>query len=117
MSKRIEWLKDNGGFILIVIVIVGLVSSATFKGWYDTLNDETVIAEGKIINVEYLGTAEGYLIGDALNITFDNGESYLIVTGEDMDFTVNSKFIIKLFWDGDDDYWEIKRMYKVPSED
>ena len=82
-----------------------------------TSTHKEVVVEGKIISVEYLGIAEGYYSADAFKLNFDNGESYTIMTWEDTDFTVNSKFIMKLFWDGDDDYWTIESMYKVPSED
>lgn len=112
-----EWIGDHAVAIFFVTLIIVCSSVVCYKSYLDRLNDKEVVVDGKIINVEYLGVAEGYITYNALKLTFDNGESYTIVTGDDIDFTANSKFIIKLFWDGDDEYWEIVNMYKVPSED
>jgi len=97
-------------FILVGGMIIGM-------GYINSLDDEQIVVEGKIIGVEYLGKGELYFNGDAFNITFDDGESYIIETGIERDFTVNSKFIIKLHRTNSNSHWIIRKMYKVPSED
>jgi len=113
-----ETKKEIILWILGIFIIIAAISIPISISYNDRLDDETVVVEGKIISVEVVDEENKYINEKVLLITFDTGEAYKIVTWEEyIDFTANSKFIVQLFWDGDDDYWEIKRMYKVPSED
>jgi len=97
-----------GTLILIALIISGLIY------WIGS-DDEYITVEGKIIDVDL---KESSLLGfDILIITFDNGETYHIANtlGRDVDFTVNSKFIIKLFRSDVDSYWTIEQIYRVPE--
>lgn len=100
--------------IIIAIVAIALVYTSLY---ISSLDDEEVVVEGKIVSVEYIGKTVGPYEGDVLNITFDGGESYIIrnVLEKSRDFTVNSKFIVRLYRDGPASHWTIKSMYRVPD--
>jgi len=99
--------KVIGIFLLIVLSSAGIV-------WWMGHDDERITVEGKIIDVDIKEDTK--YLDDILVVTFDNGETYYIenTLGRDVDFTVNSKFIIKLFRPDVDSYWIIEQIYRIP---
>ncbi len=110
----------TGVLIIAILLVIGIVTLA----WYDLQcaikdaeDNQIIFVEGEIISAEFLGNPKGEAHYDIFNLTFDNNESYLIKCKEDTDFTVNSKFVIKLWRDNPaEKYWTIIRMYRCPSE-
>ena len=100
----------------IVVVVVVCVAVVSAHQW--TMSFEEVIIEGKVVDVDISNRKY-------MEVTFDNGEVYRIKTNYEstiVDFTVNSKLIIKLeyssFWlvPNTDNIWGLTRMVKVPSD-
>jgi len=102
-----------GAKIFIFIVSIALVVGGLV--YYIGLDDERVTVEGKIVDVEI--EESNIMDYDILILTFDNGETYRVLNtlGDDVDLTVNSKFIIKLFRTDKDSWWEITQIYRVPD--
>jgi len=112
-----KWFEKYYFWIFIPSIILSLILVGAYFTYIGIMDDEEIVVEGKIISVEYLGKSNYYLNGETFNITFDTGKSYIVECAEDIDFTVNSKMIIKLWRDDASCNWEIRRMYKVPSGD
>jgi len=110
-----EWIDDHIIGIVIFSCMIIAVSICSCVIYLDAIDDEYATVEGKIVSVDYLGKSEKYIYVDVFKLNFDNGESYVVEVFDDYDFTVNSKFIIKLFKDSPNDNWNIERMYKVPD--
>ena len=108
MSEKNEGLL---GIAIIGLFMGGMVVIAIVAGTYSFLTAEDAIIEGEVVGYELDGKSY-------MNVTFDNGETYRILIDEDYyDFTVNSKIILYLRSGGLDDYWEIVKMVKMPSEE
>ena len=115
-QEKKEWFEGNIGYILFVIfVVVVLISSVIFVINVMGSDDERITINDKIVNVKLIEDDDTYY--DVLELTFTKGEKYLIenINMVDYDFTVNSKFIIKLYREDSDSYWTITKMYKVPD--
>ena len=112
-----KWIKENMWWLWVPIIIVVGLSYFSYCLYSDAVNDEELTIEGKIISVEYLGRSDYYMHGDTMKLFFDDGQSYVVEVYENTDFTVNSKFIIRLFKDEPDENWVIEKMYKVPDGD
>ena len=104
--------------IICILVIVAYNSSTMFERRYE-------VVEGKIINSYPIQDDRGKI--DYLVVTFGNGETYKIKSGQtDLDLTVNSKLILELsreykrswWWEEYqpvDDYYVLQKLIKVPS--
>jgi len=82
-----------------------------------SLVTEHKVIEGVVVDVVPVLDDKGGI--DYLIVTFDNYESYKIQTNGDVDFTVNSEFILQLtrvYLDDEepDDKWRLVQIIKKP---
>lgn len=107
--------KDMMG-VIATLSIMGIFATALYGGWVvfqDWEDDEDIVVTGEIIKVEYIEYVDKY--GDVLNLTFDSGDWFHVYVYKDMDFTANSKFILRMKRDNRWDTWIITKMYKIPD--
>lgn len=103
--------------VLTIVIIATIVGGLVYwmDGVIDSVTpDEYITVEGTIIDSKTVLDADGRI--DYLILTFDSGITYLIDPGwGETDLTVNSKVILELGKEYEDNVWEIQRIIKVPD--
>ena len=99
--------------IIMALVIIWIYYSITTDDYWDV---EYIIVEGEVDEVipvkDYDGSIEYY------HVYFDTGEKYRIkISSYDIDFTVNSKLILELYYypNRGEDFKYISQIVKVPD--
>lgn len=104
----------------ICCVIVLLVITTTYAIWDAEENTQRITLEGVITNVELIkeSSYDGSHVFNVSIQTDDDLRYFDIQIWDDVfDFTVNSKFIIKLVLPANAENWRIDAMFKVPGGD
>lgn len=103
-------------FILVCIITVGVVVGVTVT-WYLSLDDTEILMDDEIIKAEVIDGKDYNYFFDLVRITTEN-DIYILNFGDEdkiIDLTVNSKLILKLYNDGSNDVWQVKKIYKMPG--
>ena len=106
--------------IFACLVIIGMVAVVIWM-WYSVTTDdhwdvEYIVVEGEVDEVIPVKDNDGSI--EYYHVYFDTGEQYRIkISSRDIDFTVNSKLILELFYypNRNDDFKYISQIVKVPD--
>ncbi len=121
MVNKEESKRKDDDIPVWAVLLIGLTLFLVF-GWisYSIITDDSyereyIIVEGVVTDVIPVTSDDGSI--DYFYISFDTGEQYRIKSSQDLDLTVNSKFIIELFYYPNlpEDFKFINQIIKVPE--
>lgn len=104
-------------FMFAMILVCAVVTSILLV-WYTSLDDTELLMDDEIISAEVVDGNKYNYFGELIKITTADDVYILNFDKEEknIDLTVNSKLILKLYNDGCNEVWDVKKIYKVPGE-
>jgi len=107
--------KDGLIVLFVAVTTIVLIFGTTYYFLVDPMiPDEYLTIEGKIVNTETVLKDKGYI--DHLILTFDTGKIIKVKRSfTTNDLTVNSRLILELGKEYEEDVWDIISIIKVPD--